>query len=246
LQARALAAESLALYREIGNEQGTAGALLFLAWLTEDAATARALREEGLAIRQKHEDDKHALAEVLGHLGRHDESLALYRELGDRSGIAAAQVALVGGAIERGDLAGAIGLYQASLTLYRELDDERGIAFVLQELAEALRLQGEEERASACLEESVARFRRLGDAMGLVWALWKQGQLAVSRSESQSEREKARSVLAESLSLFRGSAERSGDRFGVALCLGDFAVLAAAEDQEERAARLFGVAEALH
>jgi tetratricopeptide (TPR) repeat protein len=64
-----------------------------------------------------------------------EESLSIYGELGDRSGMALASVGLGDVARELGDEERAEKLYDEALTLYRELGNERGAARALGRLA---------------------------------------------------------------------------------------------------------------
>jgi tetratricopeptide (TPR) repeat protein len=64
----------------------------------------------------------------------HEESLALYREIGDKAGIASCLNNLGNVAREQGNYPAARALYEESLTLYREIGDKRGIAECLARL----------------------------------------------------------------------------------------------------------------
>ena len=59
------------------------------------------------------------------------ESLAIYREVGDRQGIASALIKLGNAAAEVGDYAAASGFLEEALTIWRELEDKHGIARAL-------------------------------------------------------------------------------------------------------------------
>jgi tetratricopeptide (TPR) repeat protein len=106
------------------------------------------------------------------------ESLALFRALGDKAGIAGCLYTLAGGgqdwwgeARTRSTLAEARALYEEALALYRELRDTWGIAHVLFALACLLSHQGEYSRAHARLQESLELQRALGNAKGMSDAL---------------------------------------------------------------------------
>jgi hypothetical protein len=60
--------------------------------------------------------------------GAYEESLALFQELGDTRGIAAALSSLGNLASSRGDFAAADELYAECAPLFRELGDSRDIA----------------------------------------------------------------------------------------------------------------------
>jgi tetratricopeptide (TPR) repeat protein len=95
-----------------------------------------------------------------------EQSLALYRELGDRRGIAAAlfMVAMTIG--DQGDIAGAEALVEESLALRRALGDEEGIASSLHLLGEFASAEGDYDRAQRLLQESLTFRREHGDACG--------------------------------------------------------------------------------
>ena len=60
-----------------------------------------------------------------------EESLAIWRELGDKAGIATSLNNLGWVAYHQGDYAAAHALHQESLALRRALGDKRGIAYAL-------------------------------------------------------------------------------------------------------------------
>jgi predicted ATPase/DNA-binding XRE family transcriptional regulator len=93
---------------------------------------------------------------------RRDEALALFRAVGDQSGIAAC---LHAQGMWAGDPADAVQLYEASLALYRELGDRRGVALVLHHLGDLVRDQGDLARGVVLLEASLALHRELEDSV---------------------------------------------------------------------------------
>jgi predicted ATPase/class 3 adenylate cyclase len=91
-----------------------------------------------------------------------EEALALFRAVGDRSGIAATLTEQGVSAVLLGDYAQAVQHYEASLALYRELGDRHGIATTLHSLGDIVGVQGDTARAVALLEESLALCREQG------------------------------------------------------------------------------------
>src|SRR5205085_12456228 len=85
------------------------------------------------------------------------ESLALYRELGDTRGSASvlSQLAWIAGR-KRANFATARSLLEESLALSREVDDKHTIAWSLQSLAEIASIQGEYSRGYTLFEEGLA------------------------------------------------------------------------------------------
>jgi predicted ATPase/class 3 adenylate cyclase len=129
------------------------------------------------------------LAEWLGEFHRPEEmwqeSLGLYRELGDTRGIASSLRGL-SVLVQGTNITVAIALQEESVTLLRELGDKEALAWSLQNLADRLSAQGEYGRANALFEESLALFRDLGNKRGIaqclqesaVWLLDARGDLA--------------------------------------------------------------------
>ena len=103
-------------------------------------------------------------------------------------------------------------------------------------LIEAVR--GNYNRATALFEENVALERATGDTSGLASSLRIFGRVMLW----QGNHERAMTLYMESLALLRTIGTRRG---GMAVCLEGLAAVAVAQEQLERAARLFGAAEAL-
>jgi predicted ATPase/DNA-binding CsgD family transcriptional regulator len=115
---RPLLEESLALGRELGDQEDIASSLCLLGELAlsqADAATARALVEESLAHCQ---------------------------EMGHRYGLAQSRSALAGVEAWVGNYAAAAGLYESSLRDYDTLKDSEGMARCLEGLASVAAAQG--------------------------------------------------------------------------------------------------------
>jgi predicted ATPase/class 3 adenylate cyclase len=144
-----------------------------------------------------------ALGFVQGDYGRAEalceQSLALYRELGDKFGIALSLNVLASLHMYRGDYGRAIALLEQSLALCRELDHRWLIAATLSTLARTLRPRGDYERAKALLEESLILWRQTGDKWGLARSLHSLGVVA----RLQGDFARARVLHEESLALYR-------------------------------------------
>ena len=167
----------------------------------------------------------------------HEESLALWRDLGDSQGIAAALNN--GGSVlqQQGDYARASALHEESLALWRDLGDRQGIAKALNQLGcLAWDDGGDYDRATALLTESLALRRDPDDTRGIAIALNNLGLVAFQRGDY----DRAAALLIESLALRRDL----GDTRGIAECLEGLAAIAIAQGQAERAAHLFGAASA--
>jgi predicted ATPase len=166
-----------------------------------------------------------------------EQSLPLFREVGDKSGVAGALIIPGQVATFRGEYARAEELLEESLALYREVGDEWDVALVLNFLGVIPLRQGENERAARLFAEGLTVARRVGDRLPIRVSLY---NLALVR-QAQGDLAGARQLLEEGVAL---SAE-AGDDASVAYDLEGLAALAGQQDQPERAARLFGAAEAL-
>ena len=139
--------ESLAIYQKLGDDRGISIALsnlALVAWVQGDYARATVLCEESLTLSRTSGDKagylKRAALPGAGSLlaerlwarnGPSTKSLALWREVGDKGGIAAAIGNLAFVAQEQGDYVEARALHEESLALRRELGDTGGIALTL-------------------------------------------------------------------------------------------------------------------
>jgi hypothetical protein len=96
-----------------------------------------------------------------------EESLALFRELGAKGGVARVLDDMGVSAWMQGDHARALALMEESLILYRERGETRGIARVLGNQGVVALSQHDFRRAATLCGESLALFRDLGDAWGI-------------------------------------------------------------------------------
>ncbi|MBP7691998.1 MAG: tetratricopeptide repeat protein [Anaerolineales bacterium] len=167
----------------------------------------------------------------------YEESLALRRELNDKYGAAILLNNLGVVAMYQEDYPTSRPLYTESLALLREIGDRWAVGQILNNLGLVLRYQGDYAEARAQLEESVAVRRALGDKWGIANALSSLTNLLIHLGQFDG----VRGMLEESLRLNL----ELGDRTAIAYCLEDFASLAAAHQQPERALRLAGAAAAL-
>jgi predicted ATPase/class 3 adenylate cyclase len=221
-----------------------------LAWQQGDMTSARVVLDESLAIGREL-DDKHVMVETLHNLGAVanyegdyassasylEESLTLSRELGDKWHLAASLVNLGLVASKQGDLTSARSLFEESLDVVRELGDKYVLSASLCNLGEMARLQGDYSTARSLLEESLEVGRELGDKLGIVYATANLGLVAYDQGDYSS----ARSLYEESLA----ATQELGDKYQIASLIEAFAALLVVKGEPERAARLYGGAEAL-
>ena len=166
-----------------------------------------------------------------------EESLALFRELGDKRGTATALLDLGTVAREQGDQGRAAMFYEGSLTLFRELGDKENIANVSSSAGLSASCQGDHERAVALHEEALALRRAMEDKRGVALSL---GNLALTVGYRRDYGRSA-SLCMESLALFR----ELDDRWAIGLYLPILAGALYAQGQAKRAVRLLGAAEAV-
>jgi predicted ATPase/class 3 adenylate cyclase len=144
------------------------------------AARARALSAAAMMVLQRNGIARPYLTTMLDQFSslmrndiamgrpRAEESLALFRELGDRVGIAEALYTLGDMAILQGDFDTARACLEQSLALRRELDHRRGTAGVLRSLGLIAFRGGDMAAAQSLLEEAVSLARAEGDSFHLV------------------------------------------------------------------------------
>jgi predicted ATPase/class 3 adenylate cyclase len=99
------------------------------------------------------------------------QALAVWRELGDKRGIAEALNQLGDHTRTLGDRARGKAMVVESLALFRELADQRGTAYALNSLAEMVSADGDLASARLLFEESVPLFEAIEDQRGLSHAL---------------------------------------------------------------------------
>jgi adenylate cyclase len=165
------------------------------------------------------------------------ESLALRRELGDAPGVATLLNNL--GIIARfqHDLDGARQMNEESLALFRKIGDRWAVGQLLNNQACVASDQRNYSEARQLLEESLSIRRQLGDKAGLALSLNTLADVVLDEGDYPS----ARPLLDESLAINR----ELGDRTAIAYLIEDYAGLAAAENQPQRALTLAGFAAAL-
>ncbi len=171
-------------------------------------------------------------ASVLG-----EQSLALYRQIGDKRGIGDALTALGSIAHRGGDRPRALQLLEAGLALYREIGSEWDIAYGLLHLADTQMRYGDPARAAASWAECLGIFRRLGDEWGIGFALGGSGELA----RYQGNYPRATELFLEALVLHR----KRNNWMDIPYCLEALALVAIALKASRSAAHLWGRADAL-
>jgi predicted ATPase/DNA-binding SARP family transcriptional activator len=166
-----------------------------------------------------------------------EESLALYRTVGDREGIGRTAHLLGQAAVELGQRDRALAFADESLRLARELGHVRGLIVSLREAGALSAEGGDYERATALLDESEQLAREHRDDSALAAILVDRSRLALASGDAAT----AATLAADSIRLYRTYGTTAGIAEGVHL----LGLVAEADGRPERAARLFGAAEAL-
>jgi non-specific serine/threonine protein kinase len=197
---------------------------------TLPAARTRALGTVGLLAAEQ--GDFQRAVEAL------TEAIAICRASGD-----VAQTTLVlwrlGMAVEgQGDHDRATALLEESLGLFGALDEPLWAALTRHSLGTVAYEQGDLGRAAALFDEALQAFRAFDNPWYTGVALASLARIARARGDYAG----AAALYAESLTL---RWERVGDKMGIAGSLRGLASIAALTGHAERAARLYGAAEAL-
>ncbi len=173
-------------------------ALAGSAGVAADVRAKALLAAARLAFNQSNYDQGEILAQ---------ESLALFRGLGDRRGIALSLNRLGVAAWRRGDFRSARVLLEEDLTLFREMGDRDRVAWSLFMHGLLDNKQGEYAGACSRFEESLALFRELGNKRGIAASLT---QLAGTLFVSQGNQDMIYPLLEQGLSLDREVGDKEG------------------------------------
>jgi predicted ATPase/DNA-binding CsgD family transcriptional regulator len=186
----------------------------------------------------------HSRAALAFYLGRYkqatafgEESLALYRTMGDRASIAGILVGLATIAYLQGHYEQVHPYCEEALPLLRALGDQWNMAHVLFILASEAHAHGDPSRACTLAEESLALFSASGDRMSASHPSMLLAQLAFDRGDYSA----ARSAYERCLLALR----EVGAQWYMAPCLQGLGMVAAAQGQLQWAAQVWGAVDAL-
>lgn len=217
-------------------------------WWVRGAAEGLGWLERGLAAAEV-PDNVRAVAldaaggaawfrgDAAGALALFEQGLAIYRDLGDRVGVARMLARLGPPLMEGGRLDEAERVVEESVSINRELGEFRELALALSILGGAAVDRGELMRARELLEEAGALAREVGDSWQLCWDLHNLGDLSLRQGDDA----RAWALCCESLALAR----ELGDDVAALVCLGQLSVAASRQDDPATAGRLWGAAERL-
>ncbi len=248
------AEESLALYRQLGDQPGIASALELMggvAWARNDFAKARALHKESEALFRKMGDTESAIGphyvqgimmSLQGDYARGrallEETLAMSREVGSKRGIAQTLWRLAWVIfLSQGDIVTARSLIEEGLTLFQEWGDRGGIRSTLDLSGEVAFHEGDVDTARALAEESLALSRAMEADDNSAEAL----SMLARVTAFQGNHAAARALYEESLA----KAREFSDQLNIAFALEGLASVVTEQGEPAWAARLWGTAEAL-
>jgi len=165
-----------------------------------------------------------------------EESLAIARALGDRTGTANALQPLGMACLGQGNLAAARAHLEESVALARELGDKRNLAAAMNAMAQLHRTEGTLDIAERLYRDVVATCAEMGDDESRAIGLLNLAMVEINRARPA----EARALLSEAMEIAHGSGFQRVGLAALEVCAG----LCAARADFENAARFFGVAEA--
>ena len=166
-----------------------------------------------------------------------EASLQLFRALSDNWHSAWVLINLGDVSLQRGEADRALPFFAEAHDLFNALNHKRGIAYAIDRLGRSAILRRDFSQATNLYSESLRLFREIGELDGCALALQNLGRAAYESGQNN----QAVGQLIESLRLF----EKVNDRWGFAWSLLYLAKVVRDLHQAERAAFLFGVADAM-
>src|SRR6266851_3435894 len=147
------------LYENSGRQDQVEGAVreakqLYLA-ANDRRGVAQAATLEGIALERQ--------GDYWGAKKKYEESLAIYRETGNRLSVSNEYDNLGDVALYLGDLTAARRNYAAALAIYREMGDQNGVALVTLGLGDVLLAEGKHSEAKDKYSEALEICRKLGN-----------------------------------------------------------------------------------
>jgi predicted ATPase/DNA-binding SARP family transcriptional activator len=141
----------------------------------------------------------------------YEDSLTMWRKIGDQPGIANSLNGLGNVAFSRGNYSAAKTFYEESLEIRRRLGDQWGVANSLCNLGGLADAQGDYASACSLLEQCLVINRELGDRRSIAFVLNNLGNVILAQGDPA----KAHALQEDSLTLYR----ELGDTWGVAYSL---------------------------
>jgi predicted ATPase len=207
-------------------------------WLTEALAEAHnashELRAEGLLWAGS---CLFFTSDYAGSAALMEESLALFREIGDDQRVADALDRLSAMQLQLGRVDEGRASAEESLALSERLGNRRRTMYPLTKLAHLEWKEGRHEEARATLERSLTLAREFGDVWWASNCLQGVGEWALEEGDLSRAAEACRESAA--------MARELGDGYSLACCAGLLACIAAARRDPAAAGRFWGVLEVL-
>ena len=166
-------------------------------------------------------------------IAHYEQALSIYRECGERNGMARALVRLGAAANEQGDFERADVYYREALALFRAANDRVNIAGILNNLGNQEIIRGNVDEAHALYSESLQMARELGNRLKIAVALLNLGRLALYRKV---DFDVAIAYLEESLAIYR----ELGSKGGIAAALYQLGQVMLYRESYSEAQALFG------
>lgn len=221
-----------------------------LALVQSDHKKARAPLEQSLNLYREL-DNKPGIANALSFLGwvewdigdpalsarLHEEALKISMLIRDEVGVAKALQFLGQHEYFFGNYSRAKLLLEEGLVLFRELGNPWGTGIQIKYLSHIATSLGNFEEAKELAAECMAIFRQIGDNRQVALALYATALATHCRGDNEA----ARDMLAQALPVL----SETEDEYHVACCLLALGGIACAEEEYEKAARVFAAAEAL-
>jgi predicted ATPase/DNA-binding CsgD family transcriptional regulator/Tfp pilus assembly protein PilF len=166
-----------------------------------------------------------------------EESAELFRQIGDRSGLAVTLGVLGITALQQGDVTRATSVFEEGLEIFREVGDRWGVVSTLAHLGIIPFSMGDNGRAARYFEEAVALSQDIGGRIPASYiSLYNLALIA----QSEGDHKRASELYEEGLAL----AVEVGDKANAAYCLEGLAGLFGQHGESRRAVRLYGASEA--
>jgi predicted ATPase len=166
-----------------------------------------------------------------------EQSLTLFRKLGDRSGEVSVLRTLGMGFTNQGSHAQAIDLFQEALTMSRENGDKPSLGAALNLVAGCFFEMGELERSKNAIEEALAIHGELGNHGSAAADLGTLADIALAQGDHQQAERHSR----EALEVVTGFDDERNELY----CIAQLACVAALRGDTHSAGRLWAVAEAV-
>ncbi|MDR3687877.1 MAG: tetratricopeptide repeat protein [Fimbriimonas sp.] len=157
----------------------------------------------------------------------YEESLAIYRELGDRNGVAHSLNGLGNAACNQDDYSFSQAQFEECRAIYQEIGDRNGVARSLSGLGRVAEFQSDFACAQANYEQTLAIYREIGDRGGVAHSWNCLGNAAFYQGDYSS----ARAYYQGGVAIYR----EIGDRGGIAYSLNGQGIVALAQGDHSSA-----------